>query len=371
MTLSIDQFEKKLLRHSFANEKKKHFNVFLSRSGGKTINSDSSGNDNQQIFAQIDVVRYYFSSLLGTNFISTFRQLSKTKRDRQKRFSSFSPSKRTFSRWVENQLRLKHDSSTSNRRWRYRTEPNIGRERKKKDFFLLLLDNEPFSEGFLLMMSARKRSLSTEEEFDSPEKISEEPRTPADSPNSKKRRHSSSHSDPDQFTQLLDDENGPANGKRTSRRSTSHRFRSGCSTDQSETDEDEIEAEGNEKESLLSVPFDNGKDDGKALRASRRTRSILFSSSSIRISLRRNGSLSHSFVSGASFFRHSQRTDVHSDLRLANFRSTNDLNATFRKQIQRFHRTETESSVEQLVDLRQSRNHLVASERSEKERDEK
>lgn len=128
------------------------------------------------------------------------------------------------------------------------------------------------------MMSARKRSLSIEEEFDSPEKISEEPRTPVDSPNSKKRRHSSLHSETEQLTQLLDDENGPANGKRASRRSSSSsdRVRSGCSTDQSDTDEDENEDEGNEKESLVSVPFDNGKDDGKALRTSRRSRSIFF-----------------------------------------------------------------------------------------------
>ena len=76
------------------------------------------------------------------------------------------------------------------------------------------------------MMSARKRSLSTEEEFESPEKISEEPRTPVDSPNTKKRRHSSLHSDTDQLTQLLDDENVPTNGKRTFSRRSSFDFAS-------------------------------------------------------------------------------------------------------------------------------------------------
>jgi len=95
-------------------------------------------------------------------------------------------------------------------------------------------------------MSTKKRSLSSEDDWESPEKLSEELTTPTDSPQSKKRRHSSSHSENEQQTQILDEENGRINDQ---------------STDLSSSDENENDDEENEKETLISVPFDNGEND--------------------------------------------------------------------------------------------------------------
>lgn len=67
-------------------------------------------------------------------------------------------------------------------------------------------------------MSTKKRSLSSEDDWESPEKLSEELTTPTDSPQSKKRRHSSSHSENEQQTQILDEENGRINGKQKAKR---------------------------------------------------------------------------------------------------------------------------------------------------------
>lgn len=79
---------------------------------------------------------------------------------------------------------------------------------------LSLLDDEPIFKEFLLTMSTKKRSLSSEDDCESPEKFSEELTTPTDSPQSKKRRHSSSHSENEQLTQILDEENDRLNGKK-------------------------------------------------------------------------------------------------------------------------------------------------------------
>jgi hypothetical protein len=82
-----------------------------------------------------------------------------------------------------------------------------------KNKFFLVLENEPFSTNFTIQMSGIKRTLTTEDTNDN----NELPITPNNSPDSKKLRHESSHSENEEETQLIDSENGIANGNHKSK----------------------------------------------------------------------------------------------------------------------------------------------------------
>jgi hypothetical protein len=112
-------------------------------------------------------------------------------------------------------------------------------------------------------MSGIKRTLSTEDTNDN----NELPITPNNSPNSKKLRHDSSHSENEDDTQLIDSENGIINGKKTHRNiSTTNHF--STNLDHSSESESEEVTENHLQENSLhySVPhtdFDNGENDRK------------------------------------------------------------------------------------------------------------
>jgi hypothetical protein len=62
-------------------------------------------------------------------------------------------------------------------------------------------------------MNGIKRTLSTDDNSLITDNNHEQSITPNDSPNSKKFRHASSHSDNEEETQIVESENGIANGK--------------------------------------------------------------------------------------------------------------------------------------------------------------
>lgn len=62
-------------------------------------------------------------------------------------------------------------------------------------------------------MSGIKRTLSTEDNSSITNNNNEQSITPNDSPDSKKLRHDSSHSENEEETQIIESENGITNGK--------------------------------------------------------------------------------------------------------------------------------------------------------------
>ncbi|CAF2151409.1 unnamed protein product [Rotaria magnacalcarata] len=98
-------------------------------------------------------------------------------------------------------------------------------------------------------MSGIKRTLSGEDSSQKTDSSNEQPASPTDSPGSKKLRRTSSTSENELTTQIIDQENGIING---------------LSTSPSETEEQEVDndIEGNSSDhSIVPVDFDNGKND--------------------------------------------------------------------------------------------------------------
>jgi hypothetical protein len=82
---------------------------------------------------------------------------------------------------------------------------------KNENRFFIILGNEPFSTNFKIKMNGIKRILSAEDVNDNDEQLT----IPKDSPDSKKFRHASLHSENEEDTQIIDSENGIINSKIT------------------------------------------------------------------------------------------------------------------------------------------------------------
>lgn len=77
----------------------------------------------------------------------------------------------------------------------------------------IILENEPFSTYTTTEMSGLKRTFSTDDNSPKTDTTNEHPESPHDSPSSKKFRRTSSTSEAELETQIIEQENGIVNGK--------------------------------------------------------------------------------------------------------------------------------------------------------------